>query len=163
MREGGGALLQAPPAPPGPAAFVCAATAFAPSLRSFPRAVCSVMSLRVGGQSLAVPPTADGAAPTQVFAVLCEKFKVDPKVGTYLVEACKCESLDDFTHLFVKEDEIGPFVEGIDGLEHKRLMVSRVRQAPRGAPRTRVSAARARCPCPRGVVGGHDGGVHREQ
>ena len=119
------------------------------------------MALLVSGQSLQVPPTANGAAPEQVFAVLCEKFKVDAKVGAHLVEVSKCESLDDFAHFFVKEDEIGPFVEGIEGLDNKRIMVSRVRQAPRRDPcaRAPVGPVRTRSPA-LGVAGRHHGRAH---
>ena len=80
------------------------------------------MALMVGGQAL------------------CEKFKLDSRVGRHLVEACQLESLDDFAHFFVREEEVGQLVDSIEGIANKALAVSRLRQAWRAAATAGVIA-----------------------
>ena len=71
------------------------------------------MSLMVGGQALCAPPMVSGAVPAEIFQALCEKIRLDSRVGRRLVEACQLESLDDFAYFFVREEEVGQLVDSI--------------------------------------------------
>eukprot|EP00972_Heterocapsa_arctica_P106353 15668543-Heterocapsa_arctica.AAC.1 len=51
--------------------------------------------LQVSGNVVSVP-TGAAADPALTFARLCEAFKIDPKVGTFLVETEGLETLEDF-------------------------------------------------------------------
>ena len=77
-------------------------------------------------------PSATGGreAADQLFTLLCNAFRLDPKVATHLVSVAGLESLDDFTHFFTSELEVETkVIEKIEDLSFPGIQASRLRQA----------------------------------
>ena len=90
--------------------------------------------LQVGGVQLGLPnlpkeaEAAKAAAVT--FETLCDTFRIDRKVATFLVEDAGLETLEDFTTFLTSADQVEDRVVGkIQGLDKPGLMASRIRQA----------------------------------
>ena len=75
------------------------------------------------------PSRVPEATPTEAFKVLCEEFKIDPKVGDYLANSYGLQGLEDFLELFTSPDQVQGFVDRIEGLAYPRRAVARVRRA----------------------------------
>ena len=59
------------------------------------------MALSVGGQTLEGPWGT--GEPKQIFYTLCDQFKLDRKIGDFLLESEGLETLDDFIHFVTSE------------------------------------------------------------
>ena len=89
------------------------------------------MALSIGGQALQLPSVSGGReAADQLFTLLCNAFRLDPKVATHLVSVAGLESMDDFTHFFTSELEVETkVIEKIEDLSFPGIQASRLRQA----------------------------------
>lgn len=99
------------------------------------------MSLCIGGQPLAAPEFDASAPAAELFQNMCKIWKIEDKVGAYLVEEEGLTTLDDFVHRFTTEEEIASFVKDIPDVGKKiGLATSRLRQAWQAAKAASVMA-----------------------
>ena len=75
------------------------------------------------------PSRAPEASPTEAFNVLCEEFKIDPKVGDSLANGYGLQGLEDFLELFTSPDQVQGIVDRVKNLAYPQREIARVRRA----------------------------------
>ena len=79
---------------------------------------------------MAVPRHDNSVSAEALFGDICSKFRIDAKVGKFLVAEEGLANLDDFVHRFASEDEISTLVKGIPDIGPRvGVETSRLRQA----------------------------------
>ena len=90
-----------------------------------------------------VVPRAAGDA-TKAFAELAEKFNLDPKITTHLVNKEKLVSLEEFSFIATKEEDLDTIIQSVADLENPLLQTARLRMAWVGIKNATRSAESSR-------------------